>query len=181
MTLSTFVAPSPGDSAPIDPDGLIDYGIQHCRAGRWQEGAHLLRYVAERRKGPLGQAGLFLSYLGCAIARSEERHDEALALCRQAVELEFYQPEGWANLAEVLLLAGERREAAAAIQKGLRIDRAHPRLLELKSRMGVRRRPPVRFLSRSNPVNHLLGALRSQFRRTGGARSPESGGSKPAQ
>jgi hypothetical protein len=142
--------------------GFIDSGINHCRAGRWDKGVEYLCYVAAREPIGLGEAGLFLSYLGCAVARAQGRPSEGLALCEQAVKVEFYQPENWANLAEVLLLCGRRAEAMNAIEQGMDIDSRFGRLRAIHRRLGERRRPVVRFLARSNPVNHLLGLVRSQ-------------------
>ena len=143
--------------------GFVDSGINHCRAGRWDKGVEYLRYVAAREPLGLGEAGLFLSYLGCAMARTQGREPEGLALCEQAVKVEFYQPENWANLADVLLLCGRRAEAMNAIEQGLDIDSRHRRLRLLQRRLGARRRPVLRFLARSNALNHLLGLVRSQM------------------
>jgi tetratricopeptide (TPR) repeat protein len=142
---------------------FIDSGIEHCRAGRWEKGANYLGYVAERNHGGLSQAGLYFSYLGCAVARIHKRHREARSLCEHAVKVEFYQPENWANLAEVLLLSGERDEAIEAVMQGLRIDPKHPRLHEVHKALGLRRPRMIRFLARSNPLNHLLGRLRNDI------------------
>jgi tetratricopeptide (TPR) repeat protein len=143
--------------------GFIDSGINHCRAGRWDKGVEYLRYVAEREPRGLGDAGLFLSYLGCAVARTQGRAAEGLALCEQAVKVEFYQPENWANLAEVLILCGRRGEAMNAIEQGMDIDSRFGRLQVIHRRLGERRPPVVRFLPRSNPLNHLLGMVRYQI------------------
>ncbi len=142
--------------------GFIDSGINHCRAGRWDKGVEYLGYVAAREPLGLGDAGLFLSYLGCAMARTQGRESEGLALCEQAVKVEFYQPENWANLAEVLILCGRRGEAMNAIEQGKDIDSRFRRLQTIHRRLGERRPPVVRFLARSNPVNHLLGLVRSR-------------------
>ena len=142
--------------------GFIESGIEHCRSGRWDKGVEYLRYVAEREPRGLDEAGLFLSYLGCAVARTQGRAIEGLALCEQAVKVEFYQPENWANLAEVLVLCGRRGEAINAIEQGMDIDSHVGRLQTIRRRLGERRPPIVRFLARSNPVNHLLGLVRSR-------------------
>ena len=142
---------------------FIDSGIDHCRAGRWQKGANYLGYVAERSHGDLSRASLYLSYLGCSIARVEGRTREARALCERAVEVEFYQPENWANLAEVLILSEMRKEAAEALRHGLEVDPQNERLREVHEQLGRRRPAVLGFLGRGNPVNHLLGRLRSDL------------------
>jgi tetratricopeptide (TPR) repeat protein len=141
----------------------IDAGIEYCRAGEWEKGADYLGYVAERSHSDLSNASLYLSYLGCAIARTQKRTREAQALCRHAVKVEFYQPENWANLAEVMLLSERRGEAIAAVQQGLEIDPQNERLRELHRSLGLRRDPVLGFLARSNPINHLLGRLRNDI------------------
>lgn len=143
--------------------GFMESGIDHCRAGRWDKGVEYLSYVAARDPLGLDEAGLFLSYLGCAVARTRGQADEGLALCEQAVKVEFYQPENWANLAEVLMLCGRRAEAMNAIRQGKDIDSRFCRLEAIHGRLGRRRRPVFAFLSRSNPLNYLLGKMRSQL------------------
>jgi hypothetical protein len=142
---------------------FIDSGIDHCRAGRWDRGVKYLRYVAENQPGGLSEAGLFLSYLGCGVARTHGQTAEGLALCEQAVKVEFYQPDNWANLAEVLLMCGRRVEAVNAIEQGMDIDSRFGRLQEIHQKLGRRRPPVIPFLARSNPLNHLLGLVRSQI------------------
>ena len=142
---------------------FIDSGIEHCRAGRWEKGADYLGYVAERNHGDLSGASLYLSYLGCAIARVHDQTKEAQLLCERAVKTEFYQPENWANLADVMLLVGKRREAMKAVKQGLEIDAQNQRLLQVLHRLGRRRRPMVGFLNRKNPINHALGRLRNDI------------------
>ena len=55
--------------------------------------------------------------------------------------------------------ADERAEAYAAFQKGLDIQPGHPGIVRELRRMGTRRRPPLLFLARNNPVNVVLGRL----------------------
>ena len=151
---------------------FIDSGIEHCRAGRWEKGADYLGYVAERNHGDLSNAGLYLSYLGCAIARLHDHTREGRVLCERAVKAEFYQPENWANLAEVMMLSGMRREAIAAVRQGLKIDAQNERLRQVHESLGRRRRPVLRFLNRRNPLNYVLGRVRSDLLRTS-RREPE--------
>ena len=142
---------------------FIDSGIEHCRAGRWEKGVDYLGYVAERSHSDLSHASLYLSYLGCAIARVQDRLQEARSLCEHAVNEEFFQPENWANLAEVLLLSGMRKEAMEAVREGVRIDSRNEQLQQLQGRLGRRRRPVLGLLGRGNPLNHLLGRLRNDL------------------
>ncbi len=110
--------------------------------------------------GPPSFPGLFYSYLGFGIARFDRRVREGVALCEHAVKREFYQPENYVNLARTYLLADDRRRASETVLAGLKIDPDDRGLGDLLEELGIRRRPVIPFLSRRNPLNHLLGRLR---------------------
>lgn len=55
---------------------------------------------------------------------------------------------------------GNRREALAAVSRGLSLDPRHPGLRELRCVMGVRSKPTLPFLKREHPVNRMLGRWR---------------------
>lgn len=132
-------------------------GIALCRTGDWDRGLHVLgRRVAEQ--GRLSSRGY--SYLGYGMAHRQRQVREGLKLCHHAVKLEFYQPDNLLNLARTQLLAGDRRQAAASVRRGLAIDRDHPELLSLVEELGERRRPVIGFLSRGHFLNVVLGRLR---------------------
>jgi hypothetical protein len=132
-------------------------GIDLCRAGEWERGVDVL--------GRLASAGARLSSqgyscLGYGQAHRRKQVREGLRLCNHAEKLEFYQPDNMHNLARTQLLAGDRRGATASMRRGLAIDRDHAGLAALAEEIGARRQPVVRFLSRGNPLNVLLGRLR---------------------
>jgi hypothetical protein len=87
-----------------------------------------------------------------------------LKLCQHAVKMEFYQAENYLNLARTLLLAGHRRPAVRAVADGLKVEPDNGQLLELQHEIGLRKRPVLSFLSRSNPINSLLGRIRHLLR-----------------
>lgn len=135
-------------------------GIDLCREGEWKDGLFVLgRIAASGRSGEL--PGLYHSYLGYGIARLEGRHEEGIKLCRHAIKLQFYEPDNYLNLARTAMLAGDRKEAVKAIQGGLKVDPGNHELAALARELGVRQLPILSFLSRSNPLNLLLGKLRA--------------------
>jgi len=138
-------------------------GIRACREERWREGFDELTRLARERESEGGLPGLFYAYLGQAIARCEGRKHEGLELCRHAVTIEPFRPENYLNLAQLYLMVGNRRGALRALRDGLALDSDHRGLLELQSKLGVRRRPPIPFLSRTNPLNVLIGQLRHRL------------------
>jgi Flp pilus assembly protein TadD len=139
-------------------------GIELCRHGNWAKGLDLLGRVAEAEGRDFEPPSLFYSYLGYAVARQQKRFKEGVRLCEHAIKLEFYHPENYLNLARTFLLAGNRRGAHKALDTGLRLDPSHLGLKALQKEMGWRRPPVLRFLSRDNPLNQLLGRLRHNAR-----------------
>lgn len=142
----------------------LQKGLDYCRRSEWDMGLLLLGRLAE---GPERGAmpGVFYSYLGYGIARCEQRMSEGMKLCRHAVKIEFYQPDNYLNLARTALLANDRKAAIEAVRAGLAIDPHYLDLLSLARELGVRRPPVLAFLSRNNPLNRLLGAVRHRLKR----------------
>jgi len=152
-------APSGQGAGPVDSaEALLVRAIELCRRDEWAKALPLLKQVQE--SGRPGLPAIFYSYLGHAVARVERRVQDGLQLCQQAVKLEFYQPDHYLNLARTQVLAGERGPAVRALHKGLKLDPKHRGLLKLQRELGVRRLPVIRFLSRDNFLNQLLGRLR---------------------
>jgi Flp pilus assembly protein TadD len=102
----------------------------------------------------------YMSYLGVALARGEDKFGEAERLCDSAVRMKRNQAQLYLNLAEVYNAAGRREDALEALQAGLKFARRDVRLTIAMNRL-VNRRPPVlSFLSRTNLLNRQLGLLR---------------------
>jgi tetratricopeptide (TPR) repeat protein len=100
-----------------------------------------------------------VSYYGVCLAEATDHLDEATEACERALEAEFYNPDLYLNLGRVYLIGGQREAAHRTFVGGLRLQGDHPGIRTVLRRMGLRRRPVVRFLGRSNPVNRLLGRL----------------------
>ncbi|HJX30040.1 MAG TPA: hypothetical protein VJ885_19220 [Thermoanaerobaculia bacterium] len=144
-----------------EPDlaNILRRGVELCREGDWERGLAYLGRIAEGDRAS-GLPGIFYSYLGYGIAFRQKRVQEGLKLCRHAVKVQFYEPENYVNLTRTLLLAGERPAAVRAVLDGLKVDRNHDELLALHRELGIRQLPVLPFLSRSNPLNQLLGKVR---------------------
>lgn len=138
---------------------LFERGLERCRSGQWELGLEdLIQVYGAVRRTDL--PGLFYSYMGFGLARNLGQLDRGLKLCQRAIELEFYQPENYLNLARTHLLAKNRGGAFQAVAQGLQIDPHHPELLELQQGLGARRPAMIPFFSRHHPLNRLLGRLR---------------------
>jgi len=84
-------------------------------------------------------------------------------MCRRAIKLSPLVPILFVNLGRVLVESGRRKEARECFMRAYEIDNTNaPAALEL-SKMGIRRRPVLPFLSRNNPLNIYLGKLRCKI------------------
>ena len=82
---------------------------------------------------------------------------DAIELCRHAVNKTPFDGDICMNLARAEILLNNRLDALDVISKGLRYSSNHDGLQKLQSNLGVRKRKPLPFLSRSNPISIALG------------------------
>ena len=109
-----------------------------------------------------------LSYYGCLEAVANKNYSLGIDTCQVAIENlrkkipfgeEFFYPVFYLNLGRAYLAAGMRKEALEAFQKGISIDPADKELLWETKKLGVRQKPAVPFLPRSNPINKYIGKM----------------------
>ena len=139
----------------------IQKGIGLCRQGLWLQGMFCLS--KEYENGDQSHPGLFYSYFGYGIAFCENRVKEGIALCERAIEVEWYEPDNFYNLARTYLLADNRGEVYKAIRRGLCLDPGHLGLHALAQEVGMRRKPVFPFLSRTHPLNKYFGIVRHKL------------------
>lgn len=135
-----------------------------CREGNWNEGLFYLGQLAESGEPGSAMPGLFYSYLGYGIARCQGKVAEGLKLCEHSIKVEFYESDNYLNLARTCMLAKDKAGAIRAVRGGLKVDPQSVELLALYRELGIRQEPVLAFLSRSNPLNMLLGRIRNIFK-----------------
>ncbi|HEV7240173.1 MAG TPA: tetratricopeptide repeat protein [Thermoanaerobaculia bacterium] len=101
-----------------------------------------------------------LSFFGLSLALMSKKYKPAIDLCRRAIDLEFYNGDHYANLARVYLAAGNRKKALETAEQGLKLVPEHQYLTQVRHTLGLRSRPAVPFLDRTNPINVSLGQAR---------------------
>jgi tetratricopeptide (TPR) repeat protein len=114
---------------------------------------------------------LFLiSFDGYLLAKVEKKNREGIEVCRKAIETlrtripfgaEFFYPVLYMNLGRAYLAADRKKEAVEAFNKGVSFDPENKELLWEMRKLGLRRKPVVPFIARSNPINKYIGKLRS--------------------
>lgn len=158
----------PGQQEPAGEYKPVEYlraAKAHLRNGRQKAAYSVLREaVALYPRDPL-----LLSYYGCLQALVDKKHLSGAETCRKAIALfqakasfgedVLFYPVLYLNLGRVYLSGGKKRYAIDAFNRGLKYDSSHPDLKSELRRLGIRKRPPVPFLSRSNPINKYIGLL----------------------
>ncbi len=104
-------------------------------------------------------AAISASWYGFLLGTAGSRYGDGVSLCRSVASELFWEPRAFENLARLELAAGRRREALRALEQGLALAPEHLELRALRATLGRRRRPPIPFLHRSNPINRMLGRL----------------------
>lgn len=109
-----------------------------------------------------------LSYYGCLEAIINKNYASGIEICLRAIEVlneripfgrEVFYPTFYLNLGRAYSAAKNREEAAKAFQKGLTFDRENKDLVWEMKKLGIRRKPVVSCLKRSNPINKYIGII----------------------
>lgn len=167
-----------------DPTEVMRNGIEAVRKHEYLLGLTLLGQAYSGRGELPAPDGL--SFYGLCIALVQKKFKPAVDLCKKAIELQFYHGEHYANLARVYLAAEHRKKAISTVHKGLKVVPEDENLIQLRRELGVRRPPPIPFLSRDNPLNVVLGRNRharevaAREAKKKGANGKKPGGGPPA-
>ena len=102
----------------------------------------------------------YMSYLGVALARTEQKWAEAERMCDTAVRMKRNQAQLYLNLAEVYIAAGRKEDAREALFSGMKYARRDIRLNIAMAKLTPRRQPLFTFLERKHPLNRHFGLLR---------------------
>jgi tetratricopeptide (TPR) repeat protein len=159
-----------GASAPPDSSGEIKPGEYlraakaHLRSGK-QKAAYAVIVEAMMH---YPNEPLILSYYGLLQGLVDRKHRSAVETCKKAVGLcnakdaysrDVLYPVLLLNLGKAYLAAGKKKDAIDAFKRGLSYDRSHPDIRRELKVLGERKKPPVSFLGRENPINKLIGML----------------------
>ena len=142
-----------------DPQKFFKEGQKFLRKGDLEEAAKAFEKAYNLdRDNPA-----YMSYYGMCAALKWGKIGLGLELCTKAIKKEFFKAEYYLNLGKVYLAADNKKGAITAFKKGLRFDPNSEELNEMMIQLGIRKRPIIPFLKRSNPINKYLGIF---FRRT---------------
>lgn len=98
------------------------------------------------------------SRLAYCLAIERRQYQQAMALCRQALEAEPDNPEHYYQLSRIYLAAGQKQQAIKSLRRGLKYKRHQPIIDEL-GRLGLRKDPVFSSLPRDHILNRGVGIL----------------------
>lgn len=109
-----------------------------------------------------------LTYYGCLVAVVNGEHERGVDTCKRALELlelkvpyevEAHYPVFYLNLGRAYLAGGKKKDAVDCFIKGLAYDGRNEELVSEMKKVGIRKKPPIPFLKRGNPINKYIGKL----------------------
>ncbi len=133
-------------------------GLSYLQNGNLQEAFE----VFEKAYKGNNNIAKYVSYYGLCTAIYKEDTETGIELCTRAIRLEFFRPEYYLNLGKAFSRAGKKQSAINTFRKGLKVDKNNLDIKMELEKMGIRAKPIISFLARSNLINKYLGIL---FRR----------------
>ena len=108
------------------------------------------------------QRPVIKSKLAYCLAIERKQYQQAMRLCREALELDSGNPEHYYQLGRIYVAAGQKRQAIKSLRKGLKFKR-HQGIIDELTRLGARK--PVIFssLPREHILNRSAGLLLSKL------------------
>ncbi|HUP64009.1 MAG TPA: hypothetical protein VM557_01850 [Thermoanaerobaculia bacterium] len=144
----------------LEPSEAMRRGIEAVKDEEYLLGLNLLSDAYSGKRNAAVPPPDGLSYLGLCLALVQRKFKPAIEFCEKAIELQFYHPEHYSNLARVYVAAEKRKKAVDAVKRGLKVLPEDEGLARLRDELGQRKSPPIPFLSRNNPLNVLIGRAR---------------------
>lgn len=141
------------NTAKVSAKELVEKGRRALRAGDT-----LRALVCFERAYQIENNPEVCSYYAYCLAKERGKLQMAFELCRDAIERESANPVHYLNLGRIYLVINNKPEAIKAFREGLAIAQ-NEEIIEELQRLGIRKRPPIPFLKRSNPINKYLGII----------------------
>ncbi len=137
----------------------------HRRGTALMEGGHGHEAFEHLSRAYLSdpQNARYRSSYALALALVRGQFMGAVELGRAAIREEFYNADLYLNLARIYLAFGFKAEAVRFLRRGLMVDPDHERIGRKLCELGVRRRPPIRFLPRDHPLNRIVGRVQARL------------------
>ena len=140
---------------------LLEQGLKAVDAGNYATAMAKLDDAAQL--GVPRTPEFDAAYAVC-LAALKQQYDQAVSICRWAIDLEPCESGHYLQLGRVYLHANKRKDAIHSFKEGI-LYRNDPRIMAELRRLGERRRPVFSSLSRGHCLNRVAGKLVARWRR----------------
>jgi tetratricopeptide (TPR) repeat protein len=158
-------APVPSDDADgLKPRDYLRAVKDHLRKGNQKAAFSLLQQAALQYPDD----PFIFSYYGCLQALVDKKYRAGVEKCKQAISMirkessfgeDMLYPVFYLNLGRAYVAAGRKNDALDSFGKGLKYDNNNRDILMELRVLGSRKKAPVPFLDRSNPINKYIGLI----------------------
>lgn len=119
----------------------------------------LLQYETAHAIDPLPAIKSKLAY---CLAVERRQMQQAMRLCREALEIDPGNPDHYYQLARIYITAGQKSKAIKSLRKGLKFKR-HQGIIDELIRLGARKPVVFSSLPREHILNRSAGLLLSKL------------------
>lgn len=134
-----------------EPDKLFARGLSALNNGNCLSALAYFEKALQLENNPT-----FCSYFAFCLAKERGQYNNAVSLCKQAIETEPNNSIHYLNLGRIYTLLGNKPEAMLVFRQGLGHGN-NPQITAELDRLGARKPPVLPFLKRNNPLNKYLG------------------------
>ena len=106
----------------------------------------------------------FMSGYALLMAQADGHEQKGIEMAEKLARDYPTRPYIQLNYARALLLKGDRLTGLRLMRRLVRVDSLEGQVQHILEWMGVRRRPVIPVLSRSHPINYVLGRLRHRLK-----------------
>lgn len=136
---------------------LVQEGILEARKGNTLLARMHLEEAMKNTRNPE-----VLAWYGYCLAREKKAFGQAIDLCKEALQTAPQNSDLYLATGRIYLLAGRKRSAISAFNKGLKMGRNEAIVRQLHQ-IGLRKNPVFSFLERDSAINVYVGILLSKL------------------
>lgn len=137
--------------------GVAKQGVTEARKGNTLiASTQLEKAITETRHPEV------LAWYGYCLANEKKAYVQAMELCKEALATAPGNPDIYLAVGKIYLLAGRKRSAISAFNKGLKMGR-NDAIIKQLHQIGLRKSPVFSFMERDSFVNIYTGIFLSRL------------------
>jgi len=143
--------------ATADLQEQVREGVTEARKGNTLLASMQLEKAIKETRHPE-----VLAWYGYCLAKDKKSYGQAMELCKEALATSPENPDLYLAVGRIYLLAGKKRSAISAFNKGLKMGR-NDAIIKQLHQIGLRRSPVFSFMDRDSSINVYTGIFLSKL------------------